>query len=526
MNEARIDIMPYVAQAWRHRWYALNTAMVVCFFGWMAVAMMPDRYQASARIYVDTQSLLSPLMKGMAVDFDLDQQVQIMQRTLLSRPNLESVMRAADLDLNVDTPAERERMLSQLLGSTLVKAEGSNLFSVSYEHTDPLMAKRIVQSLLAIFVESNLGASRKDMQQAREFIDEQLSVYEGKLKTAEDRLAEFKQRYLEFLTSSGSYSSVIESARNELGGIRQRLADARTRQTSLQQQMKDVPEYLTTESAAGLARTVGPRTAVYEVDVHIAELQRQLAEMKLKFTDRHPDVVLTERRIESLRQQRAALPDPGGVGAPAGRVLNPLHEQLKLRLIEGQTEIDLLLRREKAQEEALARIEEKAKTAPEVEAAYKALNRDYDVIKGNYEKLLARREAARLSQEMDSSADKVIQFRVIDPPEAPIQPSGPRKVVFATLVLLAALGVGGAVSAALVYYRQSFVSARHLRDNFDLPVLGSVSASLTAAARRAERVSAGLFAVSLVALFVSYVAVALYFSRTLPPLNDVVNGLI
>ncbi len=98
------------AAVWRRRWHVMIVSWLVCAFGWAYVAKLPDMYISTARIYVDTQTLLGPLLKGIAVQSDLEPEVAMMERTLLSRPNLAEVARATDLDLEVTTPEEIEKL--------------------------------------------------------------------------------------------------------------------------------------------------------------------------------------------------------------------------------------------------------------------------------------------------------------------------------------------------------------------------------------------------------------------------------
>lgn len=527
MNESRIDIITYVAQVWRRRWYAMNVATAFCLLGWTVIALLPDKYQASTRIYVDTQSLLSPLMKGIAVEFDLDQQVAIMQRTLLSRPNLESVMRVTDLDLTADTPARREDMLNRLRDNTKVTSDSKNLFDVTFANEDADLAKRVVQSLLTIFVESNLGANRRDMEQAKSFIDEQIKIYESKLKSAEDKLAVFKRKNIEYLPEGGNFSATVANGHQALVQLREELADAQTKLAALKQQMSTVPEYLAVETAPRVIIAGQSRSLSGDIDTRITEMERRLDELRLVYTERHPDVISTRRTLAQLKDERTRAPDRSAShGAISERVPNPLYEQLKLRVVEAQTEVEMLTRRRLNQEKAVVELDEKAKMAPEAEAAFVALNRDYTVIKSNYEKLLERREAARLSQEMDSRADKVIQFRVVEPPVVPLKPSAPNKVLFASLVLIAGLGAGALAAIVLVYHAEAFGSPRHLREAFDLPVLGSVTVSLTGATRQQERASALMFGIALVGLVAAFAGVVLHFGGHMRRAVEFVTGIM
>src|SRR6185503_4290049 len=138
---------------WQRRWIGLAAAWIVGIAGVVAIMRMPDVYEASARIYVDTQSVLKPLMQGLAVQPNVDQQVMILSRTLISRPNVEKLVRMADLDLSVKSKPEQEAMVDGIMKSLKIESLGrDNLYTLSYRDTQSDKAKRVVQSLSSIFV--------------------------------------------------------------------------------------------------------------------------------------------------------------------------------------------------------------------------------------------------------------------------------------------------------------------------------------------------------------------------------------
>ena len=184
MASAKVVLLTYAAALWRRRWQGAIVAWLFCLVGWGFVMQLPNIYQATARIYVDTDSMLRPLMRGIAVDSNILNEVDLMQRTLLSRPNLIRVLHLSDLDLGAKTPADTEDLLTDLQRRIVVTSEGRNLFTLAYSGPNVVTAKKVVQSLLTVFVESNLGNSRKDMVSARNFIDEQLHDYERQLDAA------------------------------------------------------------------------------------------------------------------------------------------------------------------------------------------------------------------------------------------------------------------------------------------------------------------------------------------------------
>ena len=104
MRELYEQLLTYLTGTWRYRWFIMLIAWLVCIVGWGYVYQLPDKYRASARVHVDTKSMLTPLLRGLTVGANKGQQVQLVKRTLLSRPNLEKLARMTDLDLVALTP--------------------------------------------------------------------------------------------------------------------------------------------------------------------------------------------------------------------------------------------------------------------------------------------------------------------------------------------------------------------------------------------------------------------------------------
>src|ERR1700747_2140050 len=179
--------MPLVQALWRHRWLAVGTAWLVCTAGWIGAAFVPTKYESSARVYLNADPLLTPLLKGLAADTDPSRHLDFMQRTLLSRPNLEQLIRLTDLDTGIRTPGEKEALFKGLSSDIEVKPITLNLLTLSYRDSDPVLAKNIVQSLLTIFAEKMAGSSRAEMDSAQRFLEGEIASYRDQLRAAEKR---------------------------------------------------------------------------------------------------------------------------------------------------------------------------------------------------------------------------------------------------------------------------------------------------------------------------------------------------
>lgn len=136
MHEFKSLVRLHLAGFRRLRWSIIVIAWAVCLTGWLAVAALPDRHMAQARIFVDTGTILAPLMKGLAVSADVDAQVEMMRRTLLSRPNLKQLLRLTKLDATVHDEVARTALIERLGREIQLTTEGPGLFRITYETAD------------------------------------------------------------------------------------------------------------------------------------------------------------------------------------------------------------------------------------------------------------------------------------------------------------------------------------------------------------------------------------------------------
>jgi polysaccharide chain length determinant protein (PEP-CTERM system associated) len=491
MDQVLRQVLLTLKGMWQRRWIGLAAAWVVAIVGAAIVVNIPDRYEATARIYVDTQSVLKPLMAGLAVPTNTGQQITMLSRTLISRTNVEKLARMAELDLATRSKEQQEALIDRLMSSLQIRSGGrDNIYTLSYRDTVPDTSKRVVQSLVSIFVESGLGGKRQDSDSAKRFIDEQIKQYETKLTEAEERLKEFKLRNIDIANVEGKdYYGRMSEATAALAQARLSLREAEVSREALKRQLLDEPPVL----AHG---TLPPTMAEpLEVDPRLHELRRNLDQLRLKYTEEHPDVVGAKRVIAALEEQRkkdlasrkpptAAQGDPS---APSSSTApNPVYQQLKVSLGEVESVVASLQTRVAEYEARVARLKASAKLAPQLEAELVQLNRDYDVHRRNYQSLVSRRESAEISGDMQASSN-VADFRLIDPPRVSPKPVAPNRVLLFFVVILASLGAGLFASMLANHLRPTFLDMRSLREVTGLPVLGSVSMLVSDDLRRRER---------------------------------------
>ncbi len=494
---------------WLYRWVGLVTAWVVALAGAIAVFLSPNQYEAGARIYVDTQSVLKPLMAGLAVQPNIDQQVAILSRTLISRPNAEKVIRMADLDLNVKSKTDKERLIDSLVSEIRIAGSnrGDNIYNISIRDENPDKAKRIVQSFVTIFVESGIGDNRKDADAARKFLQEQIKNYEKKLEEAEARVKEFKLRNLTLDADIGrDYFTRLTETNNQLRQAKLELREAENSRDAMKRQLMGDEDPLL---SPGIPAPVAD-ASVPELDGRIESLQRSLDELLRKYTEKHPDVVGTKRVIAQLEEERKKelairAKKPVSQQISAGSRINPVYQQLKVTLAESEANVASLRSRVAEYEGRLAQLKARAQMQPQIEAEFVQLNRDYEVHKRNYDGLVSRRESAQLSSEMDANAS-MAEFRLIEPPRVTPKPVAPNRPLLISGAFAAALAAGIVVAFLLSQVRPTFSDGRALREISGLPVLGVVSMLRNDKRVKRERRGMLAFIGMLVGLVCSYAA--------------------
>ena len=472
---------------WTKRWAGVAAAGVVAVLGGVGVLVYPERYEATAKVYVDTQSVLRPLMTGLAFQPDIDQQVAMLARTLISRPNVERLVQSPQVGVRSSAPGALDAEVDGLMRNiNLVPGGKGNLYSISYKDTDSRRAGRIVETLVNMFVDSGISDKRRGSESARRFLDEQIRSHETKLTDAENRLKDFKLQHFGLTgTSNQDHFARISTLSDEVSRLRVELSSAQQSRDALRRELAQEEPQLPPE-----AISQGNSQPLSETDARLEAQRRQLDDLQRRFTDDHPDVIATKRAIARLveqkkqeAQERAAATGSKGHGPAA---TSPVYQKIRSDLAQAEARVAELQGQLGAQSARLEQTRATAGRVPEVEAQLAQLNRDYDVIRRNYEQLVSRRESASLGERIDETS-QVADFRVIEPARVSSTPVFPNRVMVGVFAFLAAVAAGLGAAFGLSQLAPSFHSVKALAEASGRPVLGTVSMFVGPAARIAER---------------------------------------
>ncbi len=482
MNDFVRQLLFALVGIWSHRWLAVAVAWVVGLTGAAVVWRIPDRYEAVVKVFVDTQSVLKPLMVGLSVDPNADQKVSMLSRTLISRPNVEKLIDMSDFH----TPGKtREQDIDTLMSRLTINSAGrDNLFTLTYKDANPARAKRVVQSFSDIFIESSRKQSRQDSAEAKAFIEQQIASYERKLEEAESKLKDFRLKHIGVPDAGRDLFASMEEVNTRLSEARLQLREAENSRDSTRRQLASEEATLPVPASTSSTPPVAS-----ELDSRIDALRRNLDSLLQRYTDQHPDVVGTKRVLAELEEQRRKehnTKERPSHGVPSTGAANRVYQELKLSLAHDESNVASLRTRVAEYEARQRQLKAEAKLMPEIQAEMARLNRDYDVNKKNYETLLTRRESAQISGEMEA-ADGVAEFRVVEPPRVSDKPVLPNRLLLLPLVLVGAIVAGGFAGWGASVLWPTYLDSRALRESTGLPVIGSVSFRPTQEALRSSR---------------------------------------
>ncbi|MDG5751137.1 GNVR domain-containing protein [Qipengyuania sp. XHP0211] len=475
MQEVFDEIRSALHTVWNRRWLALAVAWGVCIVGWLFVATIPNSYESRARIYVELDDVLS---KQLEISGEGRQAITKVRQTLTSAVNLEKVVRATQLGEKVNTQREMQSAVDSLTDHVGVVSTEDNLFELTAtignssmtDAENAALAQDVVQKLIDIFREENVAGNRGQVADTLAFLDQQLDERKQELEAAEQRRLAFEAQNPELIGGVGTVTTRINAMRDEMRDVDSDIAAASSSLAAIDGQISSTPRTIATFGAEGGARAA------------LAQAQSQLSAMRARgLTDSHPDIQAQQRQVASLREQAAK--EPSG----AGGATNPAYTSLVAMRSERQANYQALQARKAALQSDISRLIANQAEEPAVAAEANRISRDYEVLKDKYDELLKDREEMRLRGQVETERS-AFQFEVIDPPTAPTKPAAPNRPLLLVVVLLAGFAAGAAVAFVMGQLRSSFTTSEKLERVLDMPVIGTISRSITAADRRRQRV--------------------------------------
>jgi polysaccharide chain length determinant protein (PEP-CTERM system associated) len=466
---------------WRFRWIGMVVAWAVLLLALMVITVLPNRYAASATVFVNTQTAVSAATRTLTLDENMDSQIQLVREALLGGPQLAKIADDTGLTARARSPEERQRAIDRLryqiqIGLRAGAAAGGGTYVISYMNRDRQTTLKVVDRFVNTFVEEALGGKLRGSEQAQEFLTRQIADLEKRLRDAEEALASFKKDHVGLLPGNQTdYFNRLDTELADLDAAQTKLSVATMRRTELERQLRGedplVPGGAQRPGAAGGAPASDTAT-------RLQQAQQQLDELLLNYTEKHPKVIELRNTIVELQKRlndeiEAARKGDASAAARTGLAASPVYQNLKLQYDQVGVEIAGLQADIGNHRQRVASLRSLMNTAPEVEAQFSRLNRDYTVVKAQYEALVEQLGRARLGEQAAQTG--LVRFDVVDPPRAGFDPVFPKRPLLAVGALAGAIAAGLGIMFLLNLLRPAFASVQRLHEMTGLPVLGAVS---------------------------------------------------
>jgi polysaccharide chain length determinant protein (PEP-CTERM system associated) len=520
------EVWDQLTGCWRFRWPAIAAAAALALAGWLVVFGLPDRYEADASVFVDTRTPLKPALQGLTPEQEVDGELNFVRQSLLAGPRLQQIARDSGVLPAASTDLQQAELLAAMrrrISITVRSANGrederntaGSIYNIAFQDRDRARSLQVVRILVATLVNETLGGKREGSENAQQFLESQLADYERRLRAAEDRLATFKSRHLGLMpTQQGGYFAELQAESEAADNSRTKLAEAQSRRAALQRELRG--DVAVAAAGSGSAGSGAASKGSFDTLSRIDEVQARLDELLLKYTDKHPDVIAARQTLAELKSRLAAeivsLREGDPTAAAASHASsNPVYQSVELAL--NQVEVEIAdLNTELAQHEAkVSQLRRSLDSAPQIEAEYAQLNRDYDSDKAEYTALLANLQKARLGERAVNAGS--VRFEIVQPPAAPYGPAWPRRRLLLAAVLAGALAAGAALAYGLNVLFPVVTSGDALGRAIGVPVLGAVTGAFPERERHVFRRDLWRISVAAACLLAAF-AVAVFLSQS------------
>lgn len=487
MNEGIDRLFDEARSAWRFRWIGLVAAAAVAGLGWLVVFSLPDRYEATASVFVDTQTALRPMLQGLSVEQDVNVQLNYVRQALLSGERLERIARNSGLLSAAETDPRRVAGILQGFAPRVQlevtsagqnqQQQGGSIYTFKYQDGDRARSLKVLDTVVGTFIEETLGGKRAGGEQSLEFIEGQLKDLQARLVTLDNRIAEFQKTNMGLVPTEGrDHFAQHQEAVDEAQRVQNELQVAIARRSELQRQLRGDAVVAATSVGTSGANGAGTTDTVTQIN----QMRALLDERLLKYTEKHNVVIDTRRQLAELEARRAKeierlrSGDASAV-ASSGVSTNPVYQNIRMQLNQAEVDVSSLRGQLTQLTTKANELRKRLDIAPKVAAEYTDLTRDREVMATQYRALLANYEKACLGERADDAGS--LRFDIVKPVDAAYEPVFPPRALWLSTTLLIALGVGGALAYLLHLFRPVVTSVRGLSDLVDLPVLGVVSAA-------------------------------------------------
>jgi polysaccharide chain length determinant protein (PEP-CTERM system associated) len=477
----------------------IRITVAAIFFTLCAVAvvrLLPPVYLAETVVLIDSQKIPEKFVSATVGD-DLEERIASIRQTLLSGAELKKVIEEFGLYREERKTHFEEEILelmrkdisitleSAMPGTSKTKRPGA--FRIGYQGSDPTLVMQVANRLTDLYVEQNLRTREGQAAGTSEFLDTQLRDAKKHLDELEAAVSVYKLEHNgELPQQENALSGTLTRLQIELEANRDAINRAQQTKIILESNVNSMEANIATQAKAEQTPPGEDPSPVYSLlpgqtnassGKASEALEVQLALLRSRYSENHPDVIRMRNAVENLKrfeaEKRASnaaaaaansqSADGGTTGKrPASTQLREspelAHTRNQLTGLKAQiTGSDAELENRKAEQQRILRdlalYQRRIERLPVREQEMAQITRDYEMSKENYKSLLDKKMAAEMSLNMERRQQSE-RFVVLDRAQLPEKPIKPKKPL---------LYAGGSAAALLLALVLGFIA--ELRQN-------------------------------------------------------------
>ena len=468
--------LDYLSLVRRRKWWIVIPA-VLCIAGAAVLAItLPRVYRSAATIAVSSPAISADLLKQ-AGPLSRDERIGAISQQLLSRTVLEQVVRDEHLAPDGNLDAAVDRLLqpnrikvepTELLKQVARAGQQLDAFLLSYAGPTPGEAQRVADTIARVFVEASSRSREARAEDTSAFIATQLAGSKDRLDQIEERLRKAKESYM------GRLPEQTQSNLSIAAGMRQQLESTAISLRGEQDRLSMIERQIDGMKQGAGDVTLPGRSAMSTGEVRVLQLQRDLANARGMYTDKHPEIQRLQEDLAAAKRDAAAERDRPEEDRLANLRMDPAYRQLLADRETARLRIRDLQRAESQMRAQVASYQSRVEAAPMVEQQLASLQREYDLERKQYTDLSAKLQSAELTENLERRRGGE-QFQVLYAAYVPREPESPNVMRLLLLGIALGIGLGGASAFAREYLDRSVHDVRALQAEFDVPVLGEIS---------------------------------------------------
>jgi polysaccharide chain length determinant protein (PEP-CTERM system associated) len=433
-----------MAGAWRQRYNLLLPIVILPIIAIVVSLLSTPRYQSHMSFLVQETGKDNPYLTDLAVATNLKARMSGLKTLLHSRHILTRVVEELSTSKQPVGEVEMEYQIGLLSSAITVNLIGSNLINIVMHSDDPNNMKATLAAVSKHFISTLLAPAQSSISSSEVFLSQQIKQLEESLRTAEEKMAQYKSNHADELPESHLHN----------------IARLRRSQTLLEEKQVQL---------AGANLVIGNlQNKVLELDPVLAELETNLVKFRAdlamkraRYTDQHSSVRALLRKIGRLEKQRQQLFKKQPVSSQdierfwsirqSATAQNGTSDLLMSQISALQQEQQTIKRLSEEISHLQSNIvvlEKRVRAFGKNEKTLRELQREINVKSRVYEDLLERYEKARVSRSLGEFEAKD-RIKVIDKPFNPLRPLNLPLPVFVIFGLVGGLLTG--ISFAVIF---------------------------------------------------------------------------